>query len=96
VLVDTGADSVVLSKETAARVGFALHPHDFTGRALTAAGITRYAPVILPSVRIGPISLTEVDGIVNEGESSANLLGLTFLRRLSRIQQQEGRLILRR
>ncbi len=83
-LFDTGASSVVLTAENAASLGFTPRPDDeFTARVSTANGPTSAAPIQwTPSRR----SITErnVNAMVaRPGALSGNLLGQTFLDRLS-------------
>ncbi len=95
-LVDTGASHVVLTQKDAARIG--LKPQDiaFTGRAMTANGEVRTAPVRLDRVDLGPISDRNIRAWVNEGEMGQSLLGMSYLQRWSRIEITGGALILTR
>jgi aspartyl protease family protein len=83
-MVDTGASLVWISAEVASRVGI-----DYRrGRPIVAntAGGARSAFVVrLPSVRVGSITLTDVEGAVGEGAGTGEtgLLGMSFLSRLS-------------
>lgn len=95
-LVDTGASQVVLTQKDAERVG--LRPEDlmFTGRAMTANGEVRTAPVRLDRVELGPIMDRNVRAWVNEGEMEQSLLGMSYLQRWSRIEITGGGLVLTR
>jgi len=96
-LVDTGATMVVISAETASRLGLQIANSDYTGRVRTANGIAAVAPVTLREVTIGPIYLGEVQALVADRNAGAvNLLGMSFLKRLASVEQQSGRLMLRR
>jgi aspartyl protease family protein len=86
---------VVLSPADARRMGFDLGRLDFTGRAETANGHVRSAPVRLRELVIGPIRLTDVRAAVNEAEMSESLLGLSFLSRLEGYEVSGDRLTLR-
>jgi aspartyl protease family protein len=96
-LVDTGATMVVISYETASRLGLSIVGSDYTGRAQTANGVAAVAPVTLREVTIGQIYLGDVKALVAGPNAGAmNLLGMSFLRRLASVGQRSGRLILRR
>lgn len=93
-LVDTGASDVVLSREDAIRAG--LHPDDlrFTGRAETANGMVRMAPVRLEELAFGGLQAADVPAAVSEGELFSSLLGMSYLRRFKRVTVEGDRLIL--
>jgi aspartyl protease family protein len=93
-LVDTGATRVVLTPEDAKRIGFHLRDRSFTERHRTAGGIVRAAPVTLREVRIGQLTVRDVDASVNEQPIGISLLGMTFLNRLDGYRVQGDRLIL--
>jgi aspartyl protease family protein len=94
-LVDTGASIVLLRYEDAQRAGIFLRDSDFTGRAQTANGTSRIAPVTLERVSIGSITVRDVRGAVAEpGRLNVNLLGMTFLQKLRKFEVRSGRLIL--
>ena len=93
-LVDTGATGVALREADAARLG--IHPaeREYTGRAATANGLTRFAPVVLNRVEVGDIVVYNVAAAVFPDHSlGQNLLGMSFLSRV-RWQQENGRLVL--
>ncbi len=86
VLVDTGASHVSLNYEDARALGFYLTDRDFTHSARTANGTSRVAPIRIDRVRIGEVQVRDVDGFVGEeGIEFPTLLGMTFLRKLSRM-----------
>lgn len=95
-MVDTGASDLVLTRDDAARVG--LNPDQLTyfGRAFTANGEVRTAPVTLDSIQLGPFVDTRVQASVNNGEMSGSLLGMRYLERFSQIQILGGELVLTR
>lgn len=95
-LVDTGATDVVLTRRDAERVGIDTANLLFSGRAGTANGMVRTAPVWLESFRVGPMSDRDVRAHVNEGDMGTSLLGMTYLRRYDRIEISGNRLILER
>jgi aspartyl protease family protein len=95
-LVDTGATFVAISAQTASRIGLRLNESDYTLRMTTANGVARAAPVILPSVSVGDVYLPSVQGVAMEPRAGEmNLLGMSFLKRLSAVEQKSGRLILK-
>ncbi len=94
-LFDTGASSVVLTAENAAALGLTPALSEFTARVSTANGITYAAPVQLDSLGVGTITERRVNAMVAKpGALSANLLGQTFLTRLSGYEVRGDRLIL--
>lgn len=95
-LVDTGASQIVLSERDAERLGIDPDQLNYFGRAYTANGEVRTAPVRLDSLTLGPITDTNVSAWVNEGELHQSLLGMDYLHRFSNIQFADGKLILSR
>lgn len=95
-LVDTGASQIVLSARDAERVGIDPDQLNYFGRAITANGEVRTAPVRLDSLTLGPITDHNVSAWINEGELSQSLLGMDYLHRFSNIQFTDGRMILSR
>lgn len=94
-IVDTGASEVVLSYEDALRAGLKLEGRDFTQVASTANGVTRFAPVVLSIIAVGPLQRHNVQALVAErGRLSSSLLGMTFLAQLSKVGTREGLLVL--
>ena len=82
--VDTGASLVWMSAEVAKRIG--VDYRRGTQFTVTTAGGPKPAfAVKLSSVRVGGITLTDVDGAVGEGAGTGEtvLLGMSFLSRLT-------------
>jgi len=82
--VDTGASLVWMSAEVAKRIGVDYRRGtQFT--VTTAGGPKQAFAVKLASVRVGGITLTDVDAAVGEGAGTGEtvLLGMSFLSRLS-------------
>lgn len=95
VLVDTGATLVALSFEDAQRVGVYVKPSDFTHRTNTANGTAKVAPIRLDSISVGDIRVRNVDAMVSErGAMKGTLLGMAFLKRLSKVEIRSGQLVL--
>lgn len=83
-VVDTGATTVALSAETAKRLGVMPPERAFTGASRTANGIVAVAPIRLAEIRIGNLRVAGVDAVVMPaGALSVDLLGMSFLGRLS-------------
>ncbi|CUH43779.1 MULTISPECIES: retropepsin-like aspartic protease family protein [Ruegeria] len=95
-LVDTGASQIVLSSRDAERVGIDPDQLNYFGRANTANGVVRTAPVRLDTLALGPITDQNISAWVNEGELDKSLLGMDYLHRFSNIQFANGRLLLSR
>lgn len=93
-MVDTGATRVVLSPEDAKRVGLHVRDRHFTEKSYTAGGIVRVAPVTLRELRIGHLTVRDVEASVNEQPIGISLLGMTFLSRLDGYRVEGDKLIL--
>ena len=81
-MVDTGASSVAMSTAEARRLGIN-YVSGLRGQASTANGVVPMYLVKLDNVRVGDITLNNVDGSVLEGPGlgSYALLGMSFLNR---------------
>ena len=66
-VADTGATLVVLTYEDAARLGLSPQRLDFNGRAETANGTARVAPVTLDRVRVEDITIRNVPAVTPPG-----------------------------
>lgn len=96
-MVDTGATSVALRYEDARAMGLIFPGDNFDVQVRTANGVARAKRVELRSVRLGTITVRDVEGIVmDQGLLGQNLLGMSFLKRLSRVEVQRGQLLLER
>ena len=93
---DTGANVVVLTADSAARIGYSLEDLDFRVSVMTANGRTRAAPIMIENLTVGDISENRVRALVARPEAlSHNLLGMTFLDRLLSYEVRSNQLILR-
>ena len=82
-LVDTGATLVVMSGDTAGRIGLDFRRLGRVGIASTAAGFVRTYNLSLLSVQVGNITLHNVAAGVIEGSHPTEvLLGMSFLNQL--------------
>lgn len=94
-MVDTGASVIALTERDAARLGYHPAARDWVGKAQTANGTVRTAPIKLDMVEVGGVIVRDVQAIVMPEEAlSENLLGLSFLSRLRRFEYRDGRMIL--
>jgi aspartyl protease family protein len=89
-LVDTGASLVSLTPADARAAGIGPDRLAFTGRALTANGPVRLAPVTLREIRIGQLTVENVPGAVFKN-LDVSLLGMSFLSRLRSYRMADGR-----
>lgn len=95
-LVDTGASSVVLSRNDAEAVGINVDNLSYTVTVMTANGRTSAAQVRLSEVAIGPIVRRNISALVaQDGHLDQSLLGMTFLSTLGSLQMQTDELKLR-
>lgn len=95
-VLDTGATSLVLTQSDAQAAG--LDPDDlqYFSRAMTANGEVRTAPVRLDRITLGHVTDENVPAVVNEGEMSNSLMGMTYLQRWGKIEISGDRLTLTR
>lgn len=94
-LVDTGATLVAINESIARRIGVRLAPGDFKYRIATANGTTMAAPAKLDSLQIGRIYVEDVDAVVLKDSALHDILvGMSFLKRLSRYQVEDNALVL--
>lgn len=89
-LLDTGASVVTLSASEASRMGINYKAGETVG-ASTANGVISAWRVIFNNVKLGNISLNQVEGIVVETAMPAALLGMSFLNRTD--MQREGQIM---
>jgi aspartyl protease family protein len=95
-VVDTGASTVVLRAEDAARLGLKARRLTYDIPVATANGHAVTAAVTLPALAIGPLVEHDVDALVAKpGALHENLLGMSFLNRLASVTFSRDRLVLR-
>lgn len=93
-LVDTGASMVVLNESSAAKLGIFPRPSEYTGKANTANGVAKFAPVTLNRVEVNGITVRDIRAAVMPDEAlKVNLLGMSFLSKV-KFSHDRGRLIL--
>ncbi|OCX66500.1 aspartyl protease [Thioclava sp. SK-1] len=95
-VVDTGATNIVLSQDDARRAGIDPDALAYVGRANTANGTVRTAPIRLQTLDLGPIHDTQVRATVNGGQMNGSLLGMDYLTRFARVELTRGKLVLER
>jgi aspartyl protease family protein len=84
-MVDTGATVVALRYEDAERMGLIRSGTKFNRQVSTANGVARAMAVRLNRVDVENVTVYDVEALVMErGRMDTNLLGMSFLRRLSR------------
>ncbi len=88
-IIDTGASAVTISSDDAKRAGI-LYLSGQRSLLQTANGVAPAYRVKLDTVRLGDITLHNVDGVVVQGNvlGGAGLLGLSFLNRIE--MRREG------
>jgi aspartyl protease family protein len=95
-VLDTGASSVVLTRDDAKAAGLPLEVLQYTVTIDTANGRTRAAPVTLDRIAIGSLAERSVDALVAQpGQLKTSLLGMSFLNRLRSWEVSGDRLLLR-
>jgi aspartyl protease family protein len=91
-MVDTGASSIAIGKSEADRLGIDVSKLAPTGMASTANGPVPIWRVVLTSVRVGEVSVSQVEAVVVPAEMPYVLLGNSFL---SRFQMQRENDVMR-
>ncbi len=86
-LVDTGATAISINAADAARIGVD-YKHGQAAAVNTAAGVIPAWRVTFNTVKVGSITLNQVDGLVVESGLSIPLLGMSFLNRMR--MQRDG------
>jgi aspartyl protease family protein len=94
-MVDTGASVVALNESSAARFGLRPTPGQYTATVTTANGTIKAARTRLAMIEVGGLVVRDVDAMVLPDEAlSENLLGLSFLSRLKRVEYANGQMVL--
>jgi aspartyl protease family protein len=95
-VLDTGASSVVLTRDDAKAAGLPLEVLNYTVSIETANGRTRAAPVTLDRIAIGGLVERSIEALVAQpGQLQTSLLGMSFLNRLQSWEVQGDHLLLR-
>ncbi len=93
-LVDTGATTIALSPSDARRIGLDLSRGE-RGLGGTANGTVEFVRVFLNTVRVGDITLHNVEAAVLNSNMSTALLGMSFLNR-TEMQRDGGTMTLKK
>jgi aspartyl protease family protein len=88
-VVDTGANLVTLTLADAEAAGINPAALAFSMKMSTANGETRAAPILLRGIRVGQLSLDDVQAVVVRN-LSVSLLGMSFLSRLDHWEMRGG------
>ncbi len=95
-VLDTGASSVVLTRDDAKAAGLPLEVLNYTVTIDTANGRTRAAPVTIDRITIGGLEERSIDALVTQpGQLKTSLLGMSFLNRLQSWEVSGDRTVLR-
>lgn len=94
-LVDTGASTLVLSRDDAARLGLTTADLSYSERYQTANGVAMGAPVTLREFRVGSFSLYDVKATVMAQPMPYSLLGMSVLSRFTGREVEGDKLVLR-
>lgn len=93
-IFDTGASAVSLRAEDAEQAGIDVSALHYSLITHTANGTAAVAPVIIQTLQVGSIIENNVPAIVARPHAlSSNLLGQTFLSRLSNYTVEQNRVV---
>lgn len=93
-MVDTGASDMMLNIADAKKIGIDINRLVFNKPYQTANGRSFGAIVNLKEVDVAGIKFNNVRASVNDADMGVNLLGMSFLRRFSKYEFFQDRLIL--
>jgi len=95
-VLDTGASSVLLTRDDAKAAGLPIDLLNYTVNIDTANGRTRAAAVTLDRLGVGTIVEHAVPALIAQpGQLRTSLLGMSFLNRLESYSVTSDKLILR-
>ena len=96
-VVDTGADFVCITYESARRLGKVIEESEFTSAVGPIGGEIRVAQVTLSTLELNGIILENVDALVFPPNTPGmrNLLGMSYISRLASMEFRSGNLILK-
>lgn len=86
-LVDTGASMISLGASDARRIGLDFN-RGLKGMSQTANGQAEVSKVKLDTVRVGDVTLHNVDALIHQTDMPVALLGMSFLNRME--MQRDG------
>ena len=93
-LVDTGADKVALTIDSARSLGLYVDPSSFEPVAMGAGGAVRGQRVTLDRLEVGGHALSGVDALVLDGLGT-NLLGQSALAQLGGVELRGNEMVVR-
>ncbi|QLC22262.1 TIGR02281 family clan AA aspartic protease [Parasphingopyxis sp. CP4] len=85
-MIDTGASSVVLTREDAQRAGIQARRGEFTATAQTAGGEIALKSVTIDRMALGSVDSRNVPAMVAENDLPISLLGQSFLERVGTVE----------
>ncbi|MBS3929949.1 MAG: TIGR02281 family clan AA aspartic protease [Sphingomonadales bacterium] len=91
-LVDTGADMVALTEDTAEELGLTVG--EMQPIMQTASGVGYAAPVVIDEMVVAGVTMTNIDAVVAQGLST-NLLGQSVLGKLGSVNLQGDQMVIR-
>jgi aspartyl protease family protein len=94
-MVDTGATAIAIDATEARRIGLDYKAGQATGVG-TAAGVVPAWRVKFNTVKVGSITLNQVDGMVVESGLNVPLLGMSFLNRMEMRREGETMTLIQR
>jgi aspartyl protease family protein len=95
-MIDTGASDITISLNDAKRIGINVEKLNFNKRYNTANGVVLGASISLDKVEIGDMELRNISASVNNADMDVSLLGMSFLKNLSKYEFYRDRLVLKR
>lgn len=91
-LVDTGATVIALTPKDAQAAGYERDQLDFSRPVHTANGTVKVATVTLREIRLGALSLNDIEAAVMGAPGGISLLGMNFLKQLDSYEIRDGKL----
>jgi aspartyl protease family protein len=92
-LVDTGASSVVLTRDDAQRAGIVAG--EFSAEAIGAGGRVRVMPIAIGRLALGPLEASDVPAMVAESGLPVSLLGQSYLAKIGSVSIKDDMMVLR-
>ena len=93
-MIDTGASDIMLSINDANKIGINTRNLIFNRPYQTANGRSFGASIKLKEVEISGVKFKDIYASVNQGDMGVALLGMSFLRRFSKYEFFQDRLVL--
>lgn len=94
-MIDTGATYIALNRSAARRVGIAAPQEAFIHDVKTANGVVKAAAARIERVQIGRISVEGAEALILDDKAlDGVLIGMSFLKRLSGFNVQNGSMVL--